>query len=128
MMDPLVVFLDGVSQLEYQRGKPLEPSQSEYLDRLDQRMDTGIDIGGRRIEQPNPLQRAQFIALQLLHAVQAGNEPVAAATCAYLANRIPDLKQVRATTRGGLLSFDLVFDKHYAKEVKVEFVRPPKQN
>lgn len=127
-MEPLVVVLDGVSQLEYQRGKPLESAQREYLDRLDLRMDAGIDIDGRRIEQPNPLQRAQFIALQLLQAVHAGNEPVAAATCAYLANRIPDLKQVRATTRGGLLSFDLVFDKTYAKEVKVEFMRPPKQN
>lgn len=127
MMDPLAVVLDGVSQLEYQRGKPLEPAQSDYLDRLDRRMDAGIEIDGHRIETPNPLQRAQFIALQLLHAVQAGNEAVAAATCAYLANRIPDLKQVRATTRGGLLAFDLVFDKSYAKEVKVEFVRPGKQ-
>lgn len=126
-MEPLVVALDGVSQLEYQRGKPLEPEQREYLERLDRRMDAGIDIGGRRIEQPDPLQRAQFIALQLLQAVQDGNEPVAAATCAYLANRIPDLKQVRGTTRGGLLAFDLVFDKAYAKEIKVEFVRPPKQ-
>ena len=128
MMEPLVVVLDGVSQLEYQRGKPLESAQREYLDHLDKRMDAGIDIDGRRIEQPNPLQRAQFVALQLLQAVQAGNEPVAAATCAYLANRIPDLKQVRAITRSGLLSFDLVFDKTYAKEVKVEFMRPPKQN
>lgn len=128
MMEPLVVVLDGVSQLEYQRGKPLEPAQRDYLDRVDRRMDAGIDVDGRRIEQPDPLQRAQFIALQLLQAVEAGNEAVAAATCAYLANRIPDLKQVRATTRGGLLSFDLVFDKAYAKEVKVEFVRPSKQD
>lgn len=126
MTEPLVVVLDGVSQLEYRRATPLEPAQREYLERLDQRMDAGIDIDGRRIEQPNPLQRAQFIALQLLAAVQAGNEGVAAATCAYLANRVPDLKQVRATRRGGLLSLDLVFDKAYAKEVKVEFVRPPR--
>ena len=124
MSEPLVVVLDGVSQVEYQRGVPLEPAQREYLDRLDQRMDAGIELGGRRIEQPDALQRAQFIAQQLIEAVQAGNEAVAAATCAYLANRIPDLKQVRAVTRAGLLSFDLVFDKPYAKEVKVDFVRP----
>lgn len=124
MSEPLVVVLDGVSQVEYQRGVPLEPAQRDYLDRLDQRMDAGIELGGRRIEQPDALQRAQFIAQQLIEAVQAGNEAVAAATCAYLANRIPDLKQVRAVTRAGLLSFDLVFDKPYAKEVKVDFVRP----
>lgn len=126
MNEPLVVVLDGVSQLEYQRGVPLEPAQRRYLDQLDRRMDTGIDLGDRRVEQPDALRRAQFMAQQLLDAVQAGNEAVAAATCAYLASRIPDLKQVRATTRGGLLSFDLVFDKPYMKEVKVEFMRPPR--
>jgi hypothetical protein len=125
MTETLVVVLDGVSQLEYMRTTPLAPAQQAYLDRLDQGMDAGIELGGRRIDQPDALQRAQFIALQLLQAVQAGNEVVAAATCAYLANRIPDLKQVRASTRAGLLSFDLVFDKTYSKEIKVDFVRPP---
>lgn len=124
MSDTLVVVLDGVSQLEYLRATPLQAAQRQYLDRLDARMDGGVELGGRSVEEPNALQRAQFIALQLLQAVQDGNEAVAAASCAYLANRIPDLKQVRATTRGGLLSFDLVFDRAYAKEIKVEFVKP----
>lgn len=124
MSDTLVVVLDGVSQLEYARSTPLSEPQREYLERLDARMDGGIELGGRQVAVPNPLQRAQFIALQLLQAVQDGNEAVAAASCAYLANRIPDLRQVRATTRGGLLSFDLVFDRDYAKEVKVEFMNP----
>ena len=125
MTETLVVVLDGVSQLEYGRATPLAPAQRDYLDRLDQSMDAGIELGGLRIDQPNPLQRAQYIALQLLQAVQAGNEAVAAATCAYLANRIPDLQQIRASTRAGLLSFDLVFDKAFTREVKVEFMRPP---
>lgn len=124
MSETLVVVVDGVSQLEYVRATPLAPGQRDYLDRLDQGMDAGIELGAQHIDAPNPLQRAQFIALQLLQAVQAGNEAVAAATCAYLANRIPDLKQVRASTRAGLLSFDLVFDKAFAKEVKIEFMRP----
>ncbi len=128
MSETLVVVVDGVSQLEYARATPLAPAQRDYLDRLDRSMDAGIELGGQRIDAPNPLQRAQFVALQLLQAVQAGNEAVAAATCAYLANRIPDLKQVRASTRAGLLSFDLVFDKAFAKEVKVEFMRPQAQD
>lgn len=126
MNEPLVVVLDGVSQLEYQRGLALAPGQQAYLDRLDARMDGGIALGGRHVERPDALQRAQFIAQQLLDAVQEGNEAVAAACCAYLARRIPELKQVRATTRGGLLSVELVFDKAFVKEVKVEFVRPPR--
>ena len=128
MTDSLVVVLDGVSQLEYRHSTPLAESQREYLDKLDRRMDAGIELGGRRIESPDALQRAQFVALQLLQAVEAGNEAVAAATCAYLANRLPDLKQVRATTRAGLMTFDLVFDRAYAKEVKVEFMKPQVRN
>ena len=125
MSEYLVVVLDGVSQLEYVRATALVPAQQDYLDRLDQKMDAGIELSGLHIQQPDALQRAQFIAVHLVQAVQAGNEAQAAVTCAYLANRIPDLKQVRATTRAGLLSFDLVFDKAFSKEVKVEFMRPP---
>jgi hypothetical protein len=125
MSEYLVVVLDGVSQLEYVRATALVPAQQDYLDRLDQKMDAGIELAGMHIQQPDALQRAQFIAVQLVQAVQAGNEAQAAVTCAYLANRIPDLQQVRASTRAGLLSFDLVFDKAFSKEVKVEFMRPP---
>ncbi len=125
MSEYLVVVLDGVSQLEYVRATALVPAQQDYLDRLDQKMDAGIELAGLYIQHPDALQRAQFIAVQLVQAVQAGNEAQAAVTCAYLANRIPDLKQVRASTRAGLLSFDLVFDKAFSKEVKVEFMRPP---
>ncbi len=128
MTDSLVVVLDGVSQLEYRHDTALAEQQSAYLDRLDQRMDGGIELGGRRIETPDVLQRAQFVSLQLLQAVEAGNEMVAAATCAYLASRLPDLKQVRAITRGGQLTFDLVFDRAYAKEIKVEFMKPRVEN
>lgn len=128
MPDNLTVVLDGVSQLEYQRDRPLTEKQRQYLDNLDRDMDAGVELGGRRIESPNALQRAQFVAMQLLQAVRDGNEPVAAATCAYLANRISDIKQVRGAMRGGLLSVDLVFDKAYAKEMKVEFVKPSQLN
>lgn len=122
--DTLTVVLDGASQLEYRRGAELPPDQLAYLNKLDRDMDGGIQLGGRRIDNPNALQRAQFVAQYLMQAVRDGNEPVAAAGCAYLALRIPDLKQVRATTRAGLLSIDLVFDKVYSKEIKVEFMKP----
>lgn len=128
MTDSLVVVLDGVSQLEYRHGTVLAEQQIIYLDQLDQRMDGGIELGGLRIESPDILQRAQYVTLQMLQAVEAGNESVAAATCTYLANRLPDLKQVRAITRGGQLTFDLVFDRAYAKEIKVEFMKPQVEN
>jgi len=128
MADSLVVVLDGVSQLEYRHGTVLAEQQAAYLDRLDRRMDGGIELGGQRIDSPDALQRAQYVSLQMLQAVEAGNEAVAAATCAYLAHRLPDLKQVRAFTHDGQLTFDLVFDRAYAKEIKVEFMKPQVEN
>ena len=120
----LTVVLDGESQLEYHRGKTLADDQHGYLERMDARMDQGIQLGGVAIPAPDPLQRARFVAEQLMQAVQAGTEEVAAATCTWLAVRVPELKQVRAMRKDGGLAIDLVFDRDYAPELKLNFVRP----
>jgi hypothetical protein len=117
----LTVVIDGQPHLEYDRGKPLSGHQLVSLDRMDQKMDQGIVLGGRPLESPDRTQRAQFVALHLLEAMQAGDEALIAASCAYLANRLPDLQQVKARLAGGAVSAELVFDKPYAKEVAVNF-------
>lgn len=120
----MVVAIDGQSQLEYDRSKPLPSHQQTALDRMDQKMDQGIDLPTGRQEAPNPLQRAEFVALQLIQAIQDGNETMAAATCAYLAERVPELKQVKAEHRVTGLHLDLVFDRPFMNEMKVEFFDP----
>ena len=70
----LAVVPDGVPRLECQQARPLPVTQLQYLDRLDRDMGAGIDLGGRRIESPNALQRARFVAIQLLRAVRDGDE------------------------------------------------------
>ena len=64
------------------------------------------------------------MALQLVQAVKAENETMAAATCSYLAVRIPELKQVRITDKDDTHTLDLVFDRDYAPEMKLNFVSP----
>ncbi len=120
----LTVVLNGESQLEYDRGKILPDDQRAYLDRMDARMDDGIRLGGSDITRPDGLQRAQFVAEQLMQAVQDGNEALAAATCAYLAQRIPDLRQVRGVQKDDGTAVDLVFDRDFAPELKLNFVKP----
>jgi len=121
----LVVVIDGEPHLEYDRGKPLPEHQLAYLDRMDERMDGGIAVDGRTVEHPDTLQRAQFVALHLLEAVQAGEDGRIAASCAYLAHRLPGLQQVKASLAGGAISAELVFDEPYTKEVAVEFSPRP---
>jgi len=121
----LIVVLNGEPQIEYDRSKPLPDQQRAYLDRMDFQMDGGIVLGGQTVEQPDQLQRAQFISIHAIQALQQGNEALVAASCAYLATRMPDLKQIKARMVEGGLSVELVFDKPHIKEETVRFVTRP---
>jgi hypothetical protein len=116
----LVVVVNGDSIIEYDRGRELPHQQLEYLDRMDKLMDDGISMGGNSVDAPDLVQRATFVANNLIEALRADDEPVMAAACAYLANRLPDLKQVKAEDRGEQTTVELVFDKSYKPEVKVD--------
>jgi len=124
MDEILAVVINGELTLQYDRAKPLPGQQREYLDRMDEKMDRGIDLNGERIDAPNATARAQLVAMYLIDALQTNNEPLAVAMCSYLAVRLPELKQVKADVAGDEIAVDLVFDKPYTKEVRVEFIRP----
>jgi hypothetical protein len=126
--DQLVISLNGESQLHYDRSKPLPDHQRAFLDKMDLEMQQGIAINNQNIQSPDLQQRAQFVALNLIQAIQNGDEQKAAATCAYLAVYLPDLKQVKAEQNAQGLLIDLVFDKEYVNEVKVQFTPPEKPN
>jgi len=121
----LTVLIDNQSQLTFDRSRTLQDKQLVYLDRMDAQMDDGLQLEDTRIEQPDALQRAQFVAVHLIEALQQGNEALVAASCAYLAQRLPDLKQVKALLVEGGFSVELVFDESYARETVVEFVPRP---
>lgn len=124
MKDRFVVVLNGESQLEYDRQRRLSPQQMQYLDKMDKHMGGGISLGADIIESPNQLQRAQFVAMALIQALQQQNESLAAATCSYLASRMPELRQLKIAGQAPEQSVDLVFDKDYVKSVPVQFVKP----
>jgi len=120
----LVVSLNGASQLEFDRGRLLQPAQLQALEGMDREMDAGITLDGRQIEQPDPLARAHFVALHLIRALREGQEQRAAMTCAYLATRIPELRQVQIRERDGAYDYGLVFERDFAPEEPVKFVPP----
>ena len=122
MSNIMAVVLDGIAQLEYDRDKPLPVHQASYLDRMDTRMDEGILVGDETIASPDLNQRAQFVAGNLVHALNTGDEQLAGAMCSWLALRLPDLKQVRIQTDAGEVSIELVFDEAYRRQVAVDFI------
>ena len=128
MRNILAIVVNGESQLEYDRNKPLPGHQLQFLDKMDKDMDEGIVLGGATITSPSDLQRTQFVALHLVKAIHESNEQLAAAMLAYLANRIPQLKQVRAVKKEEDVTFDFVFDEDYVPAVKLHFVKPGSGN
>lgn len=121
MSNMMAVLLNGIAQLEYDRDKPLPDHQAVYLEKMDTRMDAGILVGEETIEQPDVNLRAQFVAANLLHAIKSDDESMAAALCSYLANRLPDLKQVKFEDNEDDVSIELIFDAAYRKQVPVQF-------
>lgn len=113
----MAVLWNGIAQLEYDRDKPLPDYQGAYLDKMDRRMEAGIDINGQVLERPDLGQRAQFVAANLAHAIKSDDEAMAAAMCTWLASRMTDLRQVKITeTEERDLSIELVFDEPYVKQ------------
>jgi hypothetical protein len=74
------------------------------------------------IAAPDLNQRAQFVAANLAHAILSDQEATAAALCSYLANRLPELKQVKIDNSQGDIAIELVFDEDYQKQVPVQFI------
>lgn len=124
MSNLMAVLLNGIAQIEYDRRKPLPDHQAAYLEKMDRRMDEGIEADGSVIEEPDRLQRAQFVAGNLAHAIKTGNEELAAAMTTYLAVRLADLKQVKIREEGEGFAIELVFDEEYVRQFPVQFGRP----
>ncbi|MDY6979467.1 MAG: hypothetical protein SV201_06265 [Pseudomonadota bacterium] len=121
MSEKVAVLVNGQETIEYDRNKALSDLQNQYLDKMDREMDQGIELAGQRIEQPDQTQRAKYVANALLESIQSDNEPRIAATCSYLAERLPELKQIRADLKGESFSIDLVFDRPHENQVRVDF-------
>ncbi len=127
----LHVIINDISILEFDRNKPLPGHQRRYLDQMDITMDAGIKLGKDNIENPNTLQRTQYVANSLVNALFEENYDLGIAMCTYLAKRIPDLLQVKAIGEKGDTSIELVFDRSLEKaqqEQAIEFFKPDTLN
>jgi len=120
------VIVNGQSQIEYDRQKSLPEKQLEYLEKMDREMDSGFELAGQKVEAPDLLQRAQFVAGYLAQALFGENDQMIAASCSWIATRLPDLKQVKIIEEDNQISIDLVFDEERVNQVKVDLAMPSK--
>lgn len=111
MAHKLTVYINNESIVEYDRNKRLPGKQREYLDKMDSDMDGGFKLGDEQIDEPDAKARAKFVAMTLIHSIEADNEQMIVATCAYLASRESSLSEVRATAEGENMMLDLIYDQ-----------------
>ena len=128
----LLVIFNNEAVLEYDRSKPMPGQQRQYLDRMDERMNQGIQLGDSFIETPNPLERAQFVANSLVNSLLKQNFDQAVAMCSFLGKRMPDLQQIKCEgSEGddGGISIEFVYDRSFEQsqqEQTIQFHKPEK--
>ena len=123
MSNIMAVLINGIAQLEYDRDKALTDYQLTYLDKMDEKMDAGINIDGEVIESPELNQRVQFVVANMLSAMKSDDEGVTSSLCTYLATRLPDLKQIKIEEQDEGMSIDMVFDEEYKGQTSVSFTK-----
>lgn len=127
MSDILAVVIDNELVVKYDRNVPLAEHQRSSLDLMDRKMDAGIDLLGEFIDSPESRQRASFVAQQLIGAILSHDDALTAASAAYLADRYPELKQLRVQREGDSHTVELVFDRPYAEQLGTYYVAPPRK-
>lgn len=120
-MSMLAVVVNDELMLEYHRDIDLDENKQNYLNSLDAKFDKGIELDGEKLNNPTLQQRAQFISLSMMEGIMYKDEKMASVSLAWLALRLPDLKQVIAQVDHNGTKFELVFDREYKPHVNVDF-------
>lgn len=81
-MDKLGVFINNEIVFEFDRDIRFSDQQLAFLDKMDSDMDQGIKIYGELLTNPDAQQRANFIAMNPVRALQQDNEAVITSSCA----------------------------------------------
>ena len=107
-MNKLVIFINNEIVFEFDRVVTLEAEQSSFLDKMDRDLDKGIKIRGDLLQNPDKQKRTTFIAMNLIKAIQQGNDAAIFASCAYLVNRNPKLIEVHANDHDDTVKIELI--------------------
>jgi len=107
-MNNLTLYVNDQTVFECNREMSIEADKLAFLDKMDSDMRRGIKIQGELISDPDIQQRAKFIVMNLMKALQQDNQAVIQASCAYLVNRLPGLVEVQVNDVGNKIDIELV--------------------
>ena len=111
-MNKLSVLINDENVFEFDRELSLVEEQLVFLDKIDSDMKKGIKVNGEVITSPDKQQRATFVAMNLLKALQQENEAIKTASCVYLISRFPQLIEVHANDHDQTIKIDLIEEEN----------------
>ena len=120
-MSILAIVVNDQLTLQFDRSKELPQNQQLHLDKLDIKFAQGIELQGEKIDNPDIQQKAKYMSLSLMEGIMYQEDDKAAVSMAWLATRLPDLKQVKAIVDKDGTQFDLIFDREYQPHQVVDF-------
>lgn len=107
-MNLLTIYVNNQTVLEYDKESALADDKLAFLDSMDQGMSNGVRIQGKLINSPDSEQRARFVVMNLVKAMQQDNEAIVQVSCAYLVNRMPVLSEVHVNDADNGIQIRLV--------------------
>jgi len=110
MSQEIEVIVNDQVLLKFERKPRLAGKQRQFLDNMDDDMNQGIDLAGEPCAKPTDFQKVQYVAMQLMQALDAENESMVAICCAYLGVREPGLNAIKTVMHGDEIRMELVFD------------------
>ena len=107
-MSYLSIFINDQLAFEHDLSKSLDANQLAFLNKMDGDMDRGFRISGEMISEPDAKQKATFVAMNLLRALQQEDDAKIAVACAYIGHRLPHVIEVRASDQGDRIHIEFV--------------------
>ena len=118
-MKKLSVLINDENIFEFDRELSLVEEQLVFLDKIDSDMKKGIKVNGELFISPDKQQRATFVAMNLLKALQQENDAIITASCVYLINRFPQLIEVHANNHDNTIKIDLIEEENIQEEESI---------
>jgi len=107
----LSIFINTKKILVPKINSRLTGIQRRFLDEMDLDMKNGIVINDELIPSPNKMQRENYVAMNLLYAIENKNDDMVSTTCNYLIHRLPELKEIYYAKKESEITMELIFNE-----------------
>jgi len=94
-------FAVEVDEQDISSGQP-------FFAQMDNDMDGGWRMGPEYVHEPDVIQRSQIVAERLMLAIERRNESLSTAMAAYIAWRIPNIRELHIDTSGEPLLTEII--------------------